>query len=74
MKKYYVMGIETSLTSGVMDYYGHVHHDLHFQWSKPHASLSDLMTASEEFLSKFELAANQRIVIETREVADEVQE
>lgn len=70
MKKCYVMGIETTLRSGVLTVDGRVLHDVSVQWSKPHNSLSELMEASSEFLKQFTLADNQRIVIETREVQE----
>lgn len=66
----YILGVETQLKSSVLTYSGRVIHDVSTQWSKPQESLPALMEAASEFLSKFTLESNQRIIIETREVQE----
>ena len=68
MEKTHFLGIETTLPSAVLTYNGRVVHDTSIVWSKgTYKSMRELMQAASEWLSKVELADNQRIVIELRD-------
>ena len=67
MEKTYFLGIETTLASGILTFDGRVLHNTNTVWSKgTYKSMDELIQAASEWLSKVELADNQRIVIKTR--------